>query len=338
MRQKRILFEDAAAVYHVMSRTVNGEKIFGDKEKAVMRKMLFKVAAFAGVKILTYCLMSNHFHILVEVPDASGVTLTDEELLERYKHLHGEDNHLRKSPRSQVYAPNTPEQVERILKDGGEEAEKLRRALLKRMHNLTGFVQTFKQRVSIWYNANYRRFGPLWSDRFKSLLVEGNGLALRIVAAYIDLNPVRAGLVEDPAKYAFSGYGEAEICREIETDLGCIVRAKENDSRTEILREYRLLVLGLGAKPKKGQPHLQNTRKEMHKLLCQREAENSTRTENLPEFAPLVKGQVLGSKVFVEKCSGKLQAGSSRKKPHKISPTPFGEIYTPNQFRSPSSE
>ncbi|MCC5790579.1 MAG: transposase [Opitutales bacterium] len=338
MRQKRILFEDAPAVYHVMSRTVNGEKLLGEKEKAVMRKMLFKVAAFAGVKILTYCLMSNHFHVLIEVPDASGVKLSDEELLKRYEHLHGEDNHLRKSPRSQIYAPNTPDQIKRILQEGGEESEKLRQALHKRMHNLTSFVQTFKQRVSIWYNANHRRFGPLWSDRFKSLLVEGQGPALQIVAAYIDLNPVRAGLVEDPAKYPFSGYGEAAISREIETDLGYIVGAKPNDAPAEILREYRLLVLGLGAKPKESQSHLKNTREEMNKLLCQRETEDQNRTENLPEFAPLVKGQALGRKSFVEKCSHKLQAGNPLKKPHKIKPTSFKDIYTPNQFRSPSTE
>ena len=46
-------------------------------------------------------------------------------------------------------------------------------------------------------------------DRFKSVLVEGKGEALRTMAAYIDLNPVRAGLVKDPKDYRWCGYAEA---------------------------------------------------------------------------------------------------------------------------------
>jgi hypothetical protein len=46
-------------------------------------------------------------------------------------------------------------------------------------------------------------------ERFKSVLVEGAGNPLQTMAAYIDLNPVRAGLVEDPKDYRFCGYAEA---------------------------------------------------------------------------------------------------------------------------------
>ncbi len=48
----------------------------------------------------------------------------------------------------------------------------------------------------------------LWADRFKSLLIEG-GEALAAVAAYIELNPVRAGLCADPKDYRYCGYAEA---------------------------------------------------------------------------------------------------------------------------------
>ncbi len=41
------------------------------------------------------------------------------------------------------------------------------------------------------------------------MLVEGKGRTLSIMAAYIDLNPVRAGIVKDPADYRWSGYAEA---------------------------------------------------------------------------------------------------------------------------------
>jgi putative transposase len=48
----------------------------------------------------------------------------------------------------------------------------------------------------------------LWSERFKSVLLEG-GPAVAAIAAYIDLNPVRAGLCEDPKDYRYCGYAEA---------------------------------------------------------------------------------------------------------------------------------
>jgi putative transposase len=51
-------------------------------------------------------------------------------------------------------------------------------------------------------------YGALWAERFKSVLLEG-GEALAAVAAYIDLNPVRAGLCVDPRDYRYCGYGEA---------------------------------------------------------------------------------------------------------------------------------
>ncbi|MCC5840198.1 MAG: hypothetical protein JJT96_08745, partial [Opitutales bacterium] len=51
--------------------------------------------------------------------------------------------------------------------------------------------------------------GTFWAERFRSVIVEADTEAQRMVAAYIDLNPVRAGLVEDAGGYGFSGFGEA---------------------------------------------------------------------------------------------------------------------------------
>ena len=66
------------------------------------------------------------------------------------------------------------------------------------MGDVSAFMKELKQRFSIWFNRSHKRFGTLWAERFKSVLIENAASALRTVAAYIDLNPVRAGLVEDP--------------------------------------------------------------------------------------------------------------------------------------------
>ncbi|MCX6873462.1 MAG: hypothetical protein NTW21_06590 [Verrucomicrobia bacterium] len=69
-------------------------------------------------------------------------------------------------------------------------------------------MKTLLLRFSRWLNTKHERTGAWWESRFKSVLVE-DGVASRTVAAYIDLNPVRAGMVEDPADYRWSSYGEA---------------------------------------------------------------------------------------------------------------------------------
>lgn len=77
------------------------------------------------------------------------------------------------------------------------------------MGDVSAFVKTVKQRYSMSYNGRHGRKGTLWEDRFKSVLVENSEGAKTAVAAYIDLNPVRAKIVADPKDYRWSGYGEA---------------------------------------------------------------------------------------------------------------------------------
>ncbi|MFU8847271.1 MAG: transposase, partial [Opitutales bacterium] len=86
MRTRRLKVFGSDACYHVMTRTVNGARLFGEREKEVLRKMLWQVAEFSGVEVLTYCVMANHFHVLVRVP--GEVKISDRELMRRYKVLY----------------------------------------------------------------------------------------------------------------------------------------------------------------------------------------------------------------------------------------------------------
>ncbi|MFP4259579.1 MAG: transposase [Opitutales bacterium] len=209
MRTRRLKAR-GCAVYHCMSRTVNGAYLFGDREKEVLRRMMWQVADFSGVQILTYALMDNHFHILVRVPARvasvgfgpthSGAGISDAELMRRWRRLY---------PRPTKYETASAAVMEKKLAEDGEEAERIRSRLLLRMHDVSEFMKTLKQRFTIWMNHAHGRYGTLWAERFKSVLVEGRGRAMQTMAAYIDLNPVRAGIVEDPKDYRFCGYAEA---------------------------------------------------------------------------------------------------------------------------------
>jgi len=55
--------------YHCLSRVVDRRFVLGDREKERFRKMMRSVEAFCGVQVVTYVIMSNHFHILVGTPE-----------------------------------------------------------------------------------------------------------------------------------------------------------------------------------------------------------------------------------------------------------------------------
>jgi putative transposase len=200
MRQRRIKISSRSgdAVYHCMSRTVNGERLFDDVAKEILRRQFWQVAEYCGVEIVTYAILSNHFHVLVRVPQWEEPS--DAELLRRYRILY---------PRPTPYQSARHAVVQAQLAANGPDAQAWRKRQLALMGDVSHFMKLVKQRVSIWFNKTHQRFGPLWSDRFKSVLIEPEGRVVETMAAYIDLNCVRAGLQTDPKEYRFCGYAEA---------------------------------------------------------------------------------------------------------------------------------
>jgi len=88
MRQPRIKVaaETGEAVYHCMTRTVNGERLFDDVAKEVLRRQVWQVADYCGVQVVTHAILSNHCHVLVRVPQKTAIP--DAELLRRYHVLY----------------------------------------------------------------------------------------------------------------------------------------------------------------------------------------------------------------------------------------------------------
>lgn len=190
-----------SAIYHCVSRIVGREFLLQGEEKEQFVRYMRLYEEFCGVRVLSYCIMSNHFHILVEVPPKSDQELDDDALIARLEPLY-----------SKEYVSQVSEHLSLLAKTTHVEGRKayldLRESYTKRMWDLGLFMKTVKQRFSSWYNHKHNRRGTLWEARFKSVLVE-NGYAARTMAAYIDLNPVRAGMVSDPKDYRWCGYGEA---------------------------------------------------------------------------------------------------------------------------------
>ncbi len=70
-------------IYHAVSRIVGHSFVLGVDEREHFRMLMRMCERFTGCRVLSYCLMSNHFHILLEVPPVPVGGITDEELLRR---------------------------------------------------------------------------------------------------------------------------------------------------------------------------------------------------------------------------------------------------------------
>jgi putative transposase len=70
-------------------------------------------------------------------------------------------------------------------------------------------MRNIQQGFARWYNKTYARRGRFWPDRFKSTLLYGEDALLECMQ-YVDLNPVRAGLVARPEDYAFGAFALRE--------------------------------------------------------------------------------------------------------------------------------
>ncbi|XSG84916.1 MAG: transposase [Methylohalobius sp. ZOD2] len=70
---------------------------------------------------------------------------------------------------------------------------------------LSRIMQNMAFRYTRWINRREGRYGHLFQGRYKAILVDADSY-LRELIRYIHLNPVRAGLVEDPKDYPWSGH------------------------------------------------------------------------------------------------------------------------------------
>lgn len=121
--------------------------------------------------------MGNHFPILVKAfPEYK---FTEQDIKKRYVGFYGDD---------------------RVFADGQIPS------LRAKLSSLSEFVLEIKVRFARYYNKRHNRRGYFWGDRFKSVIVD-KGETLVNCLAYIDLNPLRAGLVDRPENYRWNSLG-----------------------------------------------------------------------------------------------------------------------------------
>jgi hypothetical protein len=125
---------------------------------------------------LTGC-VGNHFHLLVKMIPENR--FTDEDIQKRFVMFYGDSRAFAKGQIPYLHA---------------------------KLSSLSEFMREIKVGFARYYNRRHNRRGYFWGDRFISVIVE-KGETLINCLAYIELNPLRAGLVDRPEEYRWNSLG-----------------------------------------------------------------------------------------------------------------------------------
>jgi REP element-mobilizing transposase RayT len=256
-----------------MSRTALDGFPLGDIEKDFMLDLIKRYAALYLAEILGLCIMGNHFHILVKtLPEYK---FTDQDIKNRYVGFYGDDREF------------TDEMIP---------------SLRAKLSSLSEFVREIKVGFARYYNKRHNRRGYFWGDRFKSVIVD-KGETLINCLAYIDLNPLRAGIVSRPEDYRWNslGYHVQTHNRDnfLSTDFG--LKEFNVKSEKERIRRYRRYVYEAGSvnRPEKGKTKVIGDRILEKERKREFELGRSDRFRYRTRY--FTDSGVIGSKEFVSK-------------------------------------
>jgi putative transposase len=271
-RVSRMIVQKQTAVYHVMSRTALDGFPLEAFEKDFLLDLIQRMSGLFFTEVYGFALMGNHFHLLVKmIPEDH---FSDEEVKKRLERFYGE----KKSSVGEGQLPSIRE----------------------KLASLSEFVREIKVNFTRFYNKRNGRRGYFWGDRFKSVIVE-KGETLINCLAYIDLNPVRAGIVERPEDYRWSSLGYHIQTNNKDRFLSTEFGLKEFNvkSQKERVRRYREYVYETGAILPSDKPYVKAVD---HKLVAKerkRDFEISRTDRFLYRTRYFTDSGIIGSREYV---------------------------------------
>ena len=304
-RVARLKVESGSAWYHVCARVAGHKDDRPLEDMACQRTLVALLRHFAKAyfcEVAAFCVMGNHYHLVLRLDEPREVDR--EELEARAKVLYP-----RSDKQLKAWSPKQWSRLEARLFD-----------LSELMRNLqAGFAR--------WYNGSHERRGRFWAERFKSTLLE-EGEAVLDAVLYVELNPVRAGLVERPEDWE----GSSSFFRAAGTDrwLGPVTELVGQPVRKKAQVEYRYLLYHRGAVPsREGQASIPE---DVLEAEARRGYEaRGAYAKRLRYFAD---GVALGSEEFVRGLLDRLrQGGRYQRRRHPVA-QPVGGLTSLREQRS----
>jgi REP element-mobilizing transposase RayT len=192
--------------YHVVSRCVRRAWLWGFDEyagkdyshrKAWVLERLTELSSVFAIDICAYAVMSNHYHLVLHIDQERGRRLTAEEVIERWTRLFSRPVLLKR------WAQGLCGEAECAV------VNELIADWRARLCDVSWYMRCLNEHLARRANAEDECTGRFWEGRFKSqALLDEAGLLTAM--AYVDLNPVRAGIAATPEDSDFTSI-EARI-------------------------------------------------------------------------------------------------------------------------------
>lgn len=178
-RLPRLKVESEVGWYHLCARVAGWLDWYPFEDRVAREKLLEIIRKYVAAyfcEVAGLCLMGNHYHLVVRFSGFRQVS--QEELYARACRLYAYPDRVLR----------WPEQWQRLH---------------RRLFDVSEFMRNVQQSYTKWYNRHYDRRGCLWGERFKSSILADEEALLNALL-YVELNPVRAGLVQRPEDWRWS--------------------------------------------------------------------------------------------------------------------------------------
>jgi REP element-mobilizing transposase RayT len=187
---------DTDGFYHCISRCVRRGWLCGidavtgtsyEHRKDWVESRILTLCEIFTLNLSSYAVMSNHYHVVVEIKPSEAKMLNDEEVAQRWLRLS-----------SKKRQDNANREIERLL-GNPERIEELR----QRLGSLSWLMKYMNEPLARAANREDGCKGRFWEGRFKSIALLDEPAVVGCMA-YVDLNPVRAGITDKPEEAPYT--------------------------------------------------------------------------------------------------------------------------------------
>jgi len=203
--RKTLVSLDDTPFYHCISRCVRRAFLWGSDEFAckdyshrkhwVVDRLKVLAEVFA-IDLCAYAVMSNHYHVVVRIDRDRAQSWSEDEVIERWSTLYGLPLLISRYRTGETQSPAEQDQALEIITQWRE-----------RLHDLSWYMRALNEHLARKANAEDQCTGRFWEGRFKSqALLDEAGLLTCM--AYVDLNPIRAGIAKTPETSEFTSVYE----------------------------------------------------------------------------------------------------------------------------------
>ena len=218
VNRREIFADDEIQAFHLINRCVRRTFLCGKDRKTGrdfshrkqwIRDRLEVLAGIFAVDVLGFAVMSNHVHVVVRTRPDVVKTWSDAEVAVRWWNLFPQRREKDGSP-----AEPTESELNHIRNDASGLKEKRRR-----LSNVSWFMKCLSEPIAKRGNREEEVSGHFWEARFKvqPLLDE---MAIAACMAYVDLNPIRAGIALTPETSDFTSVQERIVDRQSAMNTG----------------------------------------------------------------------------------------------------------------------